>query len=173
MKRSFAFILIAVITIVSVSCHKNSSGPSAGYGPNSLFPLTAGDTWYYQDSSFNDSGVAEAFLDTMVATKATMQDPNSGTIFLGLQDGQYGWFNGSYIAVDPSNSAGYEVDTPAYPPYVFFPAFNEDGAVGTGADYSNPACPLQSVQYGYASPVQVYGYQCYKNAEVITDCHNV
>jgi hypothetical protein len=171
--KFFAFFLIAFIALVSVSCHKNTSGPNPGYGPNSLFPLTSGDTWYFQDSAFLDSGGVDAFLDTMMATKASVQDPNSGTIFLGLQDGPRGWFNGSYIAVDPSNYAVYEVDTPAFQPYVFFQTVNQDGAVGTGGDYSNPACPLQSVQYGYAAPVQVYGYQCYKNAEIVTDCHNV
>ncbi|HLZ89908.1 MAG TPA: hypothetical protein VKQ52_21795 [Puia sp.] len=171
MKRSSVFILIAVVSVLSVACHKNSSGPSAGYGPNSLFPLTAGDTWYYRDSAFNDSGSMETYLDTMVATKATFTDPNSGTIFLGLQDGQRGWFDGAYIAVDPSNYTVYEADSPAFQPYVFFQTVSQDGSIGTGGDYSNPACPISSVQYGYASALTVYGYQCYKNAEVITDCH--
>ena len=171
MKRSFAIILITSVAVLSVACHKNSSGPSTGYGPNSLFPLTAGDTWYYTDSSFSDSGQSEAFLDTMIATKNSWTDPSSGTIFLQLQDGQYGWFDSAFIAVDPSNYAVYEADAPAYQPYVFFQTVSQDGSVGSGGDYSNPACPIQSVQYGYAAPVTVYGYQCYKNAEVITDCH--
>jgi hypothetical protein len=169
--RISVFILVAAVSVLSVACHKNTSGPSAGYGPHSLFPLTAGDTWYYQDSAFSDSGAAEAFLDTMVATQSTFRDQQTGTIFLGLKDGQYGWFNGSYIAVDPSNYAVYEVDSPQFQPYVLFQTVNQDGAIGTGGDNSNPACPISSVQYGYASPVTVYGYQCYKNSEVITDCH--
>ena len=170
MKKSSVFILIVIVSVLSVACHKNSTGPSAGYGPNSLFPLTAGDTWYYTDSAFSDSGLIVAYTDTMVATKNAYTDPGTGTIFLGVNNPN-GWFRGSYIAVDPSNSAVYEVDSPAYSPYTFFQTVVQDGAIGTGGDYTNPACPITSVQYGYANPLSVYGYQCYKNAEVITDCH--
>lgn len=172
MKRSYAFVSIVIVSVLSVACHKNSSGPSAGYGPNSLFPLTAGDTWYYQDSAFNDTALVVTYKDTMVATKNTYTDPGTGTIFLGLTNPN-GWFKGSYISVDPSNTAIYEVDSPAFSPYTFFQTVGQDGQIGSGSDYSNPACPISSVQYGYASPVTVYGYSCYENAEVITNCNNV
>ncbi|WP_431214788.1 hypothetical protein ACQ86N_08545 [Puia sp. P3] len=75
--------------------------------------------------------------------------------------------------MDPSNSIVYEVDSPAYSPYTFFQAVGQDGPIGTGADYSNPGCPIQSIQYGYAAPVSVAGYSCLKNAEVVTDCNSV
>src|SRR5215475_832654 len=168
MKRSYAFILIAFLALVSVACHKNSSGPNPGYGPNSLFPLTAGDTWYFQDSAFLDSGQVQVYADTMVATKNTWTDPSSGVIFLGLQDGANGWFDSAFIAVDASNYAVYEADAPYYQPYTLFQTVSQDGPVGQGGDYSNPACPITSVQYGYAQPVSVYGYQAYKNVEVIS-----
>lgn len=173
MRRSFVLILFASVAVLSVACHKNTSGPNPGYGPNSLFPLTAGDTWYFQDSAFTDSGQVEAYLDTMVATKNQWTDPGSGTIFLGLQDGQHGWFDSSYIAVDPSNYAVYEADAPDYNPYIFFQTVSQDGAVGTGGDYSNPACVIGSTQYGYAAPFSLYGYQAYKNVEVVKDCNNI
>jgi len=156
-----------------MACHKNSSGPNPGYGPNSLFPLTAGDTWYYQDSAFTDSSFLWTTLDTMVATKNTITDPNSGTIFLGLQDGVNGWFDSSYIAVSPDNYTVYEADAPDYSPYVMFQAVGQDGAIGSGGDYSNPACVIGSTQYGYAQPVAVAGYQAYKNVEVVQNCNNV
>lgn len=173
MQRSLIVVLFAAVAILSVACHKNTSGPNPGYGANSLFPLTAGNTWYFQDSAFSDSGQAEAYLDTMIATKNTWTDPGSGTIFLGLQDGAYGWFDSSYIAVAPDNSAVYEADAPNYQPYIFFQTVNQDGAIGTGGDYSNPACVIGSTQYGYAASVSVYGYQAYKNVEVIKDCNNI
>jgi hypothetical protein len=176
MKRSFVLILfvsIVSLSLFSVACHKNSSGPNAGYGPNSLFPLTAGDTWYFQDSAFSDSGQQGTYLDTLVATKNTWTDPGTGTIFLGLQDGPYGWFDSSFIAVDPNNYAVYESDPPNYQPYVLFQTVSQDGAIGSGGDYSNPACVISSTQYGYAAPVSIYGYQAYKNVEVIKDCNNI
>lgn len=175
MSRTFVWILIllASVGVLSVACHKNTSGPNPGYGPNSLFPLTAGDTWYFQDSAFTDSGQAGVSLDTLVATKNTWTDPGTGTIFLGLQDGPHGWFDSSYIAVDPNNYAVYESDAPNYSPYILFQTVNQDGVVGTGGDNSNPACPISSIQYGYAAPVSVYGYQAYRNVQVVQDCNNV
>lgn len=171
MKRSLAFILVAAATLVIVSCNK-TSGPSAGYGPNSLFPLTNGNTWYYTDSAFNDSGLTAAYPDTMVATKATYTDA-SGTVYLGLHN-PYGWFLGSYIAVDPTNTAIYEVDSPAFQPYMMFALVNSDGPVANpSVDYTNPACPITYNQIGYAAPVTLYGNSCYENVEVITNCNNL
>lgn len=171
MKRCLAFTLIAAAALITISCNK-TSGPTAGYGPNSLFPLTSGDTWYYNDSAFNDSGLLVAYSDTMVATKATYTDA-SGTIYLGLQN-PIGWFQGSYIAVEPNNTAIYEVDSPAFQPYIMFALVNQDGPIAPASvDYSNPSCPITYNQIGYANPVQAYGNSCYENVELITDCNNV
>ena len=170
MKKFIAFCLI-VACVVSVSCNKNSSGPDQGHGQNSLFPLTAGDQWYYKDSVFADSGLVEIDHDTMTVNSQRLQD-NFGTTYVGITN-PGGWFQGSYIQVDPSNSTVYEVDSPAYSPYTFFQAVGQDGPIGTGTDYSNPGCPIQSIQYGYAAPVSVAGYSCLKNAEVVTDCNSV
>lgn len=170
MKRFFVFFLIAGI-VVAVSCNKHSSGPDAGHGANALFPLTTGDVWYYQDSVFSDSAVTGVYPDTMTVNGRQFQD-NYGNIYIGVTN-LNGWFRGSFINVDPSNTIVSEVDSPAYSPYTFFQTVGQDGPIGTGTDYSNPACPVQSVQYGYASPVTVAGYSCLKNAEVTTDCNNV
>src|SRR5260221_3283071 len=82
MKRFFVFFLI-VITVVAVSCSKHSSGPDAGHGPNALFPLTAGDTWNYQDSVFTDFALSVAYADTMTVNGQLVQD-NSGNWYVGL-----------------------------------------------------------------------------------------
>lgn len=175
MKRALAFALFAFVTLIFAACHKNSTGPSAGYGVNSLFPTTAGDTWYYHDSAWVDTpnytvSLNAAYLDTMVATKNAIQD-NSGTIYLEMSN-LNGWFAGSYIAVDPSNYAIYEVDSPAYQPYTMFALVNQDGPIANPSyDYSNPACVVSYNQYGYAAPVQVGAYSCYKNSEVIQSCN--
>jgi len=175
-KRALAFALIAVVTLFSVACHKNNSGPSAGYGTNSLFPTTAGDTWYFVDSAFVDTpnyvvSLAAHYLDTMVATKNAYQDA-SGTVYLGMNNPN-GWFAGSYINVDPNNSYVQEVDSPAFQPYTMFALVNSDGPItNQSVDYTNPACPVYYNQIGYANPVQEYGYSCYKNVELITNCNN-
>jgi len=170
MKRLFVFFLI-VLSVIAFACSKKSSGPDAGHGPNALFPLVAGDTWYYQDSVFNDSALIVAYPDTMAVNSQRVQD-NMGNRYVGLTNPN-GWFNGSYILVDPANTTVTEADSPAFSPYTFFQAVGQDGPIGTGADYSNPGCPIQSIQYGYAMPVTIAGYSCLKNAEVVSDCNNV
>ena len=174
MKRALAFALIAVV-ILTVACNKNNSGPSAGYGTNSLFPTTNGDTWYFVDSAFVDTPNYTVRLwtyypDSMVATKNAYQDA-SGTVYLGMNN-PLGWFDGAYIAVDPSNYAVYEVDSPAFQPYTMFALVNQDGPIANqSVDYTNPACPIYYNQIGYANPVQEYGYSSYENVELITDCN--
>jgi hypothetical protein len=106
----------------------------------------------------------------MVATKTAIQD-NQGTIYLEMNNPN-GWFAGSYIAVDPSNYAIYEVDSPAFQPYTMFALVNSDGPIANPTyDYSNPACVVSYNQYGYAAPVQEYGFSCYRNSEVIQSCN--
>jgi hypothetical protein len=171
MKRLLAFFAIS-ISILTVACSKHTSGPNAGHGPNALFPLVEGDTWYYKDSVFNNAGQYGTYPDTAVVTNQAQQDPYTGYTFLGIQEDS-GWFSGSYIAVDPNNSTIWEADPPSFQSYPFFQAVSQDGPVSNGTDYSNPGCPINYVQYGYASPFTVAGYSCLKNAEVVTDCNNV
>jgi hypothetical protein len=162
---------VAIACFLVISCSKHSSGPSAGSGPNSIFPLVQGSTWYYADSAFSDSTVTAAYLDTVTVTKTPYQDQN-GTIYLELND-PYGWFLGSYISVDPSNLAIYEVDSPYFSPYTFFAVPQQDGQIiGTGIDNTNPACPLTTTQFGYLTPVIVNGFSCLSNIEYTVDCNS-
>jgi hypothetical protein len=170
MKVLFTSAVIFTCLVV-ISCSKHSSPPNPGSGPNSLFPLVQGSVWYYADSAFSDSTVTAAYLDTMTVTKTPYQD-QSGTIYLELSD-PYGWFDGSYISVDPSNVAIYEVDSPYFSPYTFFAVPTQDGQViGTGTDNTNPACPLYTTQYGYVTPVPVGPFSCLSNVEITIDCNN-
>jgi hypothetical protein len=154
-----------------ISCSKHSSGPNPGSGANSIFPLVQGSAWYYADSAFSDSVVLAAYLDTVTVTKNPYVD-QSGTTYLELND-VYGWFAGSYISVDPSNDAIYEVDSPYYQPYVFFAVPTTDGAIiGTAEDNSNPACPFVTTQYGWVSTTTVGQWSCYVNKEYTVDCNS-
>ncbi len=172
MNRFSVLFVIGAAAVFLFACSKHSSGPSAGYGPNSLFPTTNGDTWYFVDSAFNDSGLVWTKPDTMVATKAAIQD-NSGTVYLGMNNPN-GWFDGAYIAVDPSNDAVYEADSSTgFQPYTLLALVNADGPISSPqTDYTNSSCPITYQQIGYASQVQEYGYPCYYNVELITDCNN-
>jgi hypothetical protein len=169
-----AFILACIVVM---SCNKNSSGPNPGAGANSLFPLTQGSTWYYNDTVFNsDSTVNDAYIDSMKVTKSTFTD-NYGTVYLEMNDAN-GWFTGSYIAVDPTNDAVYEADSPYYEPYTAFAIAQTDGQIiqQNGGEYNanNLACPLTSTLYGFVTPVTIGTFQgCLANVLLTTDCNNV
>jgi hypothetical protein len=165
--------VIVLACLFVISCSKNSSGPNPGSGKNSLFPLTQGDTWYYQDSSFNDTAVTAAYPDTMTVTKQTITD-GSGTVYLGVNNPN-GWFRGSFISVAADNSAINEVDSPYTSAYTFFGVPQQDAQViGTGSSPSNNlACPYNIVQYGYVTPVVINGFSCLTNVEYTTDCNSV
>jgi hypothetical protein len=171
---------IILACIVVMSCNKNSSGPNPGAGANSLFPLTQGNTWYYLDSAFSADTTSiiltAHYADTMTVTKNTFTD-GYGTVYLEMLD-TYGWFLGSYIAVDPSNDAIYEADSlGGMQPYTAFAVAQMDGQViqqNTGQyNPSNLACPLTSTLYGFVTPVTVNGYSCIYNVLLTNDCNSV
>lgn len=163
----------ALVFIGLLSCHKNYSGPYPGNGPNSLWPLASGNTWYYQDSVFSPSGVTGVYPDTIAVNGRSVRD-DYGTTYTGINN-HNGWFgDGSYLSVDLTNYAIYEVDSPAFSPYIFFQTVGQDGlAIGTGNDYSNPACPRQSIQYGFVTPKTINGHSSLENVQYVTDCNNV
>ena len=162
----------ALMFIALLSCHKDS-GPYPGSGPGSLWPLKTNNTWFYQDSVFSPSGMTGTYPDTIVENGRIIRD-DAGTYYLGISN-HNGWFgDGSYLSVDPTNYAVYEVDSPAFSPYIFFQTVGQDGeAIGSGSDYSNPACPLQSIQYGFSTPKTINGYSSLENVQYVTDCNNV
>jgi hypothetical protein len=170
---------IILACIVAISCNKNSSGPNPGAGATSLFPLTQGNTWYYTDSAFTADSTSQilntAYADTMTVSKNTYTD-NYGTVYLEVNN-IYGWFDGSYIAVDPSNDAIYEADSPYFSAYTAFAVAQTDGQViqqNTGQyNPSNSACPLTSTLYGFVTPVTINGFSCIYNVLLTNDCNSV
>ena len=172
---------VIVGCIVVLSCNKNSSGPNPGAGANSLFPLTQGNTWYYVDSAFTADSTSVTlntqYPDTMTVTKNTFTD-SYGTVYLEMLD-TYGWFDGSYIAVDPSNDAFYEADSlGGMQPYTAFAVAQSDGQViqqNTGQyNPNNVACPLITTLYGFVTPVTIGPYtNCLTNILLTTDCNSV
>jgi hypothetical protein len=178
MKVLFTSVII-LACIVAISCNKNSSGPNPGAGANSLFPLTQGNTWYYKDSVFDADSTSQilntAYADTMTVSKNTYTD-NYGTVYLEVNN-IYGWFDGSYIAVDPSNDAIYEADSPYFSPYTAFAVAQSDGQViqqNTGQyNPNNTACPLTTTLYGFVSTVNINGFTCIYNILLTNDCNSV
>ena len=172
---------VIVGCIVVLSCNKNSTGPNPGAGANSLFPLTQGNTWYYVDSAFTADSTSVTlntqYPDTMTVTKNTFTD-SYGTVYLEMLD-TYGWFDGSYIAVDPSNDAFYEADSlGGMQPYTAFAVAQSDGQIiqqNTGQyNPNNVACPLTTTLYGFVTPATIGTFtNCLTNILLTTDCNSV
>jgi hypothetical protein len=165
-------LLVLSVIILGISCTKLSSNSAGNSGPL-LWPLKAGDSWVYQDSLFNNTSFDSTYRDTATINTQTETD-QYGTVYYGITEPN-GWFGtGSFVAVDPYNTTIYETDSLSNSPYIFFQTVQQDGQfIGSGYDFSNPACAKQSSQYGLATPTNVNGYSCLENIEYTVDCNNI
>jgi hypothetical protein len=176
---AFIFIsLIALIIVISCpSCSKSPSSSGPGNSATAIWPFKAGNTWVYADSVFSDSTFISYTGDTVTALAQTYHDDDNGGFPLyQLTSTGNGWFfTNSFAGVDPGNDAIFLMDSlNSGGPYLFFAVAPVDGTViGTGTDFSNPNCPIQIVQYGFATPVVVDGYSCISNVQYSTDCNGV
>jgi len=175
-RRTLSLVVVSslIACMIIPACNKNSNNYNPGNSTSSLWPLKAGNTWIYKDSVFSDSALQSTYPDTITLTSKTYADPSSGLLFSELYNPN-GWFGtGSYVSVTPDNSTIYEMDSSTNSPYIFFGTTYGDGVqIGTGADYSNPACPNYFTQYGFISTTSINGYTCLKNIEYTTNCSNV
>ncbi len=168
------FFLIFPVLVFIWGCSKTSSTTSAGSNSTtSILPLKAGNSWIYQDSIFNTDGtVGEVYADsTYINSQITSR---SGVTFYGITD-SLGWFGtSSLLAVDPTNTTIYGLDSinSLNSPYLIFALTPSDGyLIGTSQDFSNASCIGLDALYGFASTYSVASYTCYKNIEYIKDCN--
>jgi len=164
--------IILIIIILGTSCSKpNVTNPETT--KTSLWPLKYGNNWIYTDSVFTDSALTQNYPDTAIVLKNTISD-GSGNIYFEVYD-PIGWFgSGAYFSVDPSNTFINGYDSASNISYLFFQVTGQDGVlVGNGTDFTNPSCPVQDYQYGFASPTTIKGYSCFKNIETNTNCNGV
>jgi hypothetical protein len=166
------YSIILIISIISCSCSRtNVTNPETT--KTSLWPLKYGNSWVYTDSLFTDSSFTESYSDTASILKNTVSD-GAGNIYFEVYD-PIGWFgSGSYFSVDPSNTFINGYDSASNSSYLFFQITDQDDAlVGNSTDFTNPACPVQDYQYGFASTTVIKGYTCFKNIETNTNCNGV
>src|SRR6202012_4648400 len=127
-----------------------------------LIPLTPGNSWVYIDSSFNNNngGVFDSTWQgtmTVSSTTTPLQSANGYTVTFYQVADPTGWFQNTYLAVDPTNSAVYGMDSANSSAYVLFGTSTSDGAVlGQSVDNTtNPNCALTYTLYGWASSVVI------------------
>ena len=172
MKRILPFAVIAFFVLFIAACSKTMNSNSSVNSATSLWPLKMGNTWIYQDSSFDaNNNVIEGITDsTFITSQITSR---GGASFYGIND-SLGWFGtGGFIAVDPSNAALYGLDSlNAASPYLFFALAPTDNyLLGSSTNYSNPSCIGQVSLVGFASTYTVNGYSCYRTIQSEKDCN--
>lgn len=165
------FIAITLLLILSSCTKLNNTNSSSGV-INSLLPLKAGNTWVYQDSTFDPyRNLLENYPDTAVVTNQT--STISGITFYGYND-SLGYFGSKcLLAYDSIYYAIYQLDSlNAASPYVFFQMAPYDNyLLGTGIDPSNGNCMGTYYAYGFSSTYNVNGYPCYRNIDYEQDCN--
>lgn len=171
------FAFLSLIMIV-VSCNKKVQSINLNannISPTALLPLTAGNTWYYTDSTFDSTKAVKS----VVADSAWVQNQSvtvsgspywlvlesdtsgfagSGGYYTNIQD-QYGYYD--VLGLDSS-----------YNPYFFFGTAYADGSrlVPTYTNTNVPTCVIVENQYGFVTTYQVAGYTTIKNILQISNC---
>lgn len=166
-------LVIALAMFLLWGCTKTSSTPI--FDPESataILPLKPGNSWIYMDSTFNpDGSISESDTDTSYVNTVTTSI--GGVNFFGITD-SLGWFGtNSLLAIDPSNTAIYSLDSinATTDPLIVFSLSTSDGyLIGTMNNYSNPTCVGVDGLYGYATTYTIGQYTCYKNIDTLKDC---
>ncbi len=172
MRKIFFFaVIICLVVVVACSKTSTSSNPSVN-NATSILPLKAGNIWIYQDSGFDaNANLLGSYKDSSFIT--SLSTSRNGVNFYEIND-SLGWFGtGSFLAVDPSNTSLYGLDSlNAASPYIFFANAPSDGyLIGSSSDLSNPACIGLDALYGFASTYNVAGHACYKSLDDVKDCN--
>ena len=151
------------------ACTKSVDTAASSTLVGSLLPLNVGNHWIYQDSVFNASGeTITAYKDSSFISELSTE--KSGTTFYAYNDSS-GWFGASsYLAVDPSNTSLYVLDSlNAASPYLFFSLSPADGFLVGTTTFTDSTNMEFDALYGYATTFNIHGYVCNKNIEQLKD----
>jgi hypothetical protein len=168
------------LAVAIVSCNSNPSGLSnSGVPTQPLIPVTAGNTWIYTDTIFAASDTVYADTVAIGSNQLEFTGPNGNVIVNNVVESDTtGIFAGSYLGLDPSNTAVWQYDSAQInaSPYIFFETANADRTAlqqGTSADPTSPNCTDMIVLYGFVSTTVINGHTCLKNILTVTSsCTN-
>ncbi|OIQ95998.1 hypothetical protein GALL_219950 [mine drainage metagenome] len=167
--KSLSFFLAIIFVIIIAGCSKTADNNAASNSATSLWPLKAGNSWVYQDSSYDATGaLTDSYSDSTFITNQTTN--SNGINFFGLNDST-GWFGTtSFAGVDGSNTSLYLMDSINTDAYVFFSLNPPDGYLTDSTDFeSNPSNAGSDGLYGFKNTFTINGFTCYKNQENVTD----
>jgi len=164
--------------IAAVVACNTKNNISTGVPSQPLIPLAANNSWTYTDSIFDNNNGGKfdsAYQGTMLVTSNTtsLQGTSGVVVFYQVTD-PTGWFGNSYLAVDPTNTAVYGLDSVNGTAYVLFGTATSDGAeLGQSVDnVTNPSCALTYTLYGWSSSVVINGHTCLRNIQTTVNCNN-
>lgn len=157
-----------------VSCSHNTTN-NTGVPTQPLMPLAQGNTWIYVDTIFATSDTVYADTVTINANQLEFTGPNGNVVLNGVNETDTtGIFAGTYLGLDPSNTAVWQYDSLSGPqPYVYFETATQDGTnLGTGTGPTVGGCTEGITQYGYATTTVINGHTCLKNIVLTYNCSN-
>ncbi|HEX3024437.1 MAG TPA: hypothetical protein VHP12_04435 [Chitinophagaceae bacterium] len=166
--KNILLYTVIICAIFFVACSKTADNTAANSAA-SLWPLKAGNSWVYQDSTYDTNGVlTDSYSDSTFITTQTIN--SIGINFFGLNDST-GWFGASsFVGVDGSNTSLYLMETTNTDPYIFFSLNPPDGYLTDSASFaSNPSNAQSDALYGFKNTFNINGFTCYKSQENVTD----
>lgn len=171
-------MMIMPLFLAAAACSTKSNF-STGVPSQPLIPLTPGNSWVYLDSSFdnNNGGVFDKTWQgtmTVGSTTTSLQGSNGGEVVFYQVSDTAGWFLNTFLAVDPTNTAVYGLDSASGGAYVLFGTSTTDGAeLGQSVDTAGTnGCSLTYTLYGWSSSVVINGHTCLHNVQTTVNCNN-
>ena len=182
MKKYFASSIASVILLLSiVSCKKNAQVVNLNTyntSPTALLPLIVGNSWYYQDSTYDTTSytLKNVVIDTAQVQNQSISD-NSGVPFwlITETDTSGNSFFGNYLFTNHPDSYNnptiYATDT--YKIYYIWGLPTQDSVHLTHyTDFTNLSCGILEDTYGYTTSYSINGYKnCYKNIYQEQNCY--
>ncbi|MDE3144769.1 MAG: hypothetical protein KGL19_11480 [Bacteroidota bacterium] len=167
--KNISFFSIIISALIFTGCSKTADNTAAANSATSLWPLKAGNSWVYQDSSYDANGaLTDSYSDSTFITNQTTNA--NGINFFGFDDST-GWFGASSFAgVDGSNTSLYLIDSTNTDAYIFFSLNPPDGYLTDSTSFeSNSSNAGSDGLFGFKNTFNINGYTCYKNQENVTD----
>ncbi len=183
MKKYFALFLTTVaLTLTIIACKKDAQVVNTNkdnISPTALLPLSVGNKWYYQDSTFDTTSYAfkgvltdsaEVLNNTITVVGnpywAVVENDSTGCFGYGGYYTNYPLSNGLYdiLGLDSSNGR-----------YLFWGSSTTDGAqiLPAYSGFTSLSCAFIQNTYGFVTTNNIAGYTCQKNVIQIQDCKGV
>ncbi len=180
MKKYFVLIITSIsLTLTIIACKKDAqvvNVNSNNISSTALLPLTVGNKWYYQDSTFDTTtyAIKSDLTDSVVVINntVTVQGDPYWAVVESDSTGCFGYWGYFTNYAESNNLFDIIGLDSSYNRYLFWGGSSSDGyqLLKTYTGYTSLSCAFIQNTYGFVTNYNVNGYTCQKNLIQVQDC---